>query len=204
MGTKPITTESAPDSALAAAYARLVADGDVGVTVRALREEAGVSSAAAAAWLKAKRESDLAADVPDGLMAYLKPLWERALATARDTVAQAHADELLALADERDSALESAKIAQGRAAEASGKAAQLGRELSAAEAALVDLRAFRDHWVSEAEGARRAAAEAIASRAEADKTAATTAAELRARISELEGEMKGLRAASAGQPKGRR
>lgn len=73
--------------ALAAGYAELVKRG-AAVTVRSLREAAGVSTAASAEWLRANRPAQDTPPVPgDELAGAVGALWAVAVAAARDEVA---------------------------------------------------------------------------------------------------------------------
>jgi len=187
--------------ALQQAHAELAASGEP-VTARALRERAKVSMNTVTAWLKAKRAAERGpSPVPEDLTAQMtevlresivEPIWLRCLEQAQAetadhqaAVAQQHADEVLAMADSLNSAQETLKVAEGRASAAEKDAAGLRERLAAAEAALADLRAMRDVWVTEAKTARRAAREA---QALADKRTVELAA--------AQGEIAGLRAAA--------
>lgn len=119
MPTAARTAQPDNDAALAAAYARLSDDDSVTgpITVRALREAAGVSSKSASDWLKAHRAAQKApGPVPDDLASLvpLHDLWARAVRLARDEV---HTKHVVALADAHD-----AKIIAEQAAAAAAQA----------------------------------------------------------------------------------
>ena len=75
---------TAAASALADAFASLSVEGKP-VTVRSLRERAGVSTDAAGEWLRTNRPARDVSPVPaDVLARVLDPLWSAAVAAARD------------------------------------------------------------------------------------------------------------------------
>ena len=84
---------TAAASALADAFASLSVEGKP-VTVRSLRERAGVSTDAAGEWLRTNRPARDVSPVPaDVLARVLDPLWSAAVAAARDEHAETDAAE---------------------------------------------------------------------------------------------------------------
>lgn len=160
-------------SALADAFAALSVEGKP-VTVRTLREQAGVSTDAAAEWLRANRPPREVSPAPaDVLTRVLDPLWSAAVAVARDEQAEAAAAERNSLVQAEAEALADLAAAVSRAEAAEAAIAQLREDLAAVEAdrdALTDRAAAA---VKAAEDSRAAAHAAQLSAAEAQATART-------------------------------
>lgn len=148
----PAKTDPAP--ALAAAYAKLLAAGRP-VTVRGLREAAGVATDAAAAWLRQNAPAPETPAVPtEALAPALSTVWAAAWTQARDAVAEDQAATLHAAREAEARALADAETAQKAQAGAEARAteaeaalterdhtiAALRQELSVAQQELVELR----------------------------------------------------------------
>lgn len=162
------------DAALADAYAALMRDGEV-PTVRRMKERAGVSTDAAAAWLRTNRPAAEAPAVPDD---FARTLWPLAFTAARDVAVEAVTQELeaarqaeaeaLTRADEADAAQRGAMLRADRAMEISQEAqaeATAARERTEqAEAQVRELEAERDRLVERLRDmeARAVRAEAVA------------------------------------------
>lgn len=94
--------------------------------VRRLREQAGVGTDAAAAWLRANRLTGEVPAVPDeALLPVLGPLWAAAVATARDEQAEASAAERATLVAAETAALDELAAAVARADAADAEVALL-------------------------------------------------------------------------------
>ena len=160
-------------SALADGFAALSVEGKP-VTVRSLRERAGVSTDAAAEWLRTNRTAREVSPVPaDVLARVLDPLWAAAVAVARDEQTEADAADRLALVQAEADALTELAAAITRADTAEAEAARLGSELSAAETARAEQTALTAAAVKDAAEARAAAHAAELVAAEAQATART-------------------------------
>lgn len=160
-------------SALADAFAALSVEGKP-VTVRALRERAGVSTDAAGEWLRANRPArDVSPAPADVLTRVLDPLWSAAVAVARDEQAEATAAERDVLVQAEAEALADLAAAVSRAEAAEAEITQLRRDLAAAEADREALTARTAAAVKDAEVARAAAHAAELATAEAQATART-------------------------------
>lgn len=117
-------------AALADAFASLSVEGKP-VAVRTLRERAGVSTDAAAEWLRTNRPArDVSPPPADVLTRVLEPLWSAAVAVARDEQAEAGATERAALVQAEADALAELAAQIERAAAAEADSLQLRRELS--------------------------------------------------------------------------
>ncbi|MBD0021074.1 hypothetical protein GII33_09035 [Gordonia pseudamarae] len=167
-----MTTTAAADrnAAILDAYAALTSENGRRPGVRALRERAGVSTNAAAAWLKTHAPATVSApEVPeDQLSSLLKPLWAAAVAAASEDTAEAHAAEVAALTEAETHALARADEAEARVAELEQRIAELETEHAARVAELTSA-------VEQAES-RIAAAEQAAATAQASVNAARTEA----------------------------
>jgi len=160
-------------SALADAFAALSVEGKP-VTVRTLRERAGVSTDAAGEWLRANRPArDVSPAPADVLTRVLDPLWSAAVAVARDEQAEATAAERDVLVRAEAEALADLAAAVSRAEAAEAEITQLRRELAAAEADREALTARTAAAVKDAEDSRAAAHAAELATAEAQATART-------------------------------
>ena len=200
-------------AALLAAYDTL-GGRSAGVTVAALRSEAGVSQNVASVWLRERRadeqaEAERAAragdpDLPEELsaaaLAAQSELWHRAMAAARQEVLLAHADELEKASGAQAAAERSAADAKGRAAGAEHELKFVKAELTTAQQALADLRqrvriqeqAIADTKVA-ADEAVRAAEEKARRAGNLEREAHATAAELRGRVAGLEQALSALK-----------
>lgn len=173
-------TNTAVASALADAFAALSVEGKP-VTVRALRERAGVSTDAAGAWLRTNRPAREVTPVPaDVLARVLDPLWSAALAAARDEHAEADAEQRAALVQAETDALTELAAATTRAEAAEAEVAQLRRDLAevvtqrtVAEAARNEQTTLAAEAAKDATDARTAAHTAELLAAEAQATART-------------------------------
>ncbi len=165
------TTNNA--SALADAFAALSVEGKP-ITVRTLRERAGVSTDTAAGWLRANRPArDVSPPPADVLTRVLDPLWSAAVAVARDEHAEAAAAERDVLVQAEAEALAELSAAVSRAETAEAENAQLQRDLAAAEADRDVLAARAAAAAKDAEDSRAAAHAAELAAAEAQATART-------------------------------
>jgi len=151
------------------------------VTVRALRERAGVSTDAAAGWLRTNRPTRDVPPVPtETLGRVLEPLWSAAVAAARDEQAEADATERAALVAAEADALTDLEAMTVRAEAADAELATMHRELAALSARLAEAEAARDEQVAlvatanqDAATARTAAHAAEVAAADAQATART-------------------------------
>ncbi len=168
---------------IAAAFAELTKKGSP-ITVRSLRESAGVSTAAAAAWLRENRPAMEAPEIPlDEMRGVLSAFWALAVNTARDEVAQEHTEQFGTLVAAEAKALELAATVETANAELEAKVAQLQAEVQAADERAASEKARSD---AELSGLQRAAAAAIA---RADRETETArAAEARASRAEATAE----------------
>ena len=167
----PKKTTSA--SALADAFAALSVEGRP-VTVRALRERAGVSTDAAAEWLRTNRPArDVSPAPTDVLTRVLEPLWSAAVAVARDEQAEAVAADRDALVQAEAEALTALAGATSRIGDLEAEVAQVRRELAAVEAARDETAARAAAAMKDAEDSRAAAHAAELAAVEAQATART-------------------------------
>lgn len=155
MATRRDTTAAIVD-----AFATLTRDGRP-VTVRALRDQARVSTEAAREWLAKNRpESDAPTPPSEMLTEALAPLWSTAIRLAREETAEASNSEREALTAAEAEALKAAEQATKRAEEAEDRVAALTAELeqtrndltaalSRAESADDAARAARDQAAAE-------------------------------------------------------
>lgn len=175
----PMPSMKTSSECLAAADEALTAKG-VNVNASSLRSQVEVDHGSASRWLRQRRMADTA--VPHGessaftatfVPSIVEPIWLRCAQLAEQKRSRAHLDEWLAAEDVLKLARQSQEIADKRATAAGSKVAQL-TEARSSEAAVADLRAFRDRWTDEAESAREAAraAKALADGAVAAQTRA--------------------------------
>lgn len=133
------------------------------MTVRSLRERAGVSTDAAAGWLRANRPARDVPPVPTEVLArVLEPLWSAAITAARDEHAEADAAERAALVQAETDALTEVAAATSRAEAAEAEVAQLRREVADLTAHLAAAEAARDQQVKIAAAANSDAIDARA------------------------------------------
>lgn len=173
---KPTTTSQK----LRASYADLARSGTT-VTVRALRDHAGVSTQAASDWLKGHRADPADPEVPlTVLQALAAPLWSAALAEARSSTAEAVDDEVMQRIAAETTLLEQVEHEASRADTADATIAELTTELTNLKAQLAEAQAQaeaalrdRDDAVRRAEAADRAAETARVTAADATATART-------------------------------
>lgn len=133
------------------------------MTVRSLRERAGVSTDAAAAWLRTNRPARDVPPVPTEVLArVLEPLWSAAMTAARDEHAEADAAERAALIQAETDALTKVAAATSRAEDAEDEVAQLRREVANLTARLDAAEAARDQQVKIAAAANSDAIDARA------------------------------------------
>lgn len=164
---------TAAASALADAFAALSVENKP-VTVRSLRDRAGVSTAAAGEWLRTNRPTRDVPPVPaEELERVLEPLWSAAVAAARDEHVEASAGERAALVAAEAAALAELAAAISRAEEAEAQTAQLRREIADRDAALAAADTARATATKDAADARTAAHTAELATAEAQATAKT-------------------------------
>lgn len=170
---------TAAASALAEAFAALSVEGKP-VTVRSLRERAGVSTDAAGEWLRTNRPARDVSPVPaDVLVRVLDPLWSAAVAAARDEQAETAAAERAALVQAETDALAELAAAITRAEAAEADAAQLRRELTDLETRRAAAETARDEHAALAAAATKDAADARASAHSAELLAAEAQATAR-------------------------
>lgn len=166
-------------SALADAFAALSVEGKP-VTVRSLRERAGVSTDAAGEWLRTNRPARDVSPVPaDVLVRVLDPLWSAAVAAARDEQAETAAAERAALVQAEADALAELAAAITRAEAAEAEAAQLRRELADLDTRRAAAETARDEQAALAAAATKDAADARASAHSAELLAAEAQATAR-------------------------
>lgn len=133
---KPETSQ-----ALADAYAELLREGKP-VTVRALRDSAGVGTNAAAEWLRETKPDKAAPPFPiDQLKNGLDGFWGLAIRAARDEVATEHNEALHAARDGETEALSQVEGAATRIAELE---AELVESQTAHSTAIAELQAQLD------------------------------------------------------------
>lgn len=170
--TMPRTkTETGPQ--LAAAYADLAKRG-AAITVRSLRETAGVSMAAAGEWLRVNRPAQTTPPLPlEQVSGTLEAFWAMTFAAARDEVATDAAAREAALITAEADVLEQLAAAQEAAAAMTAQIEEARTTAErAGEQARVEIEALRmqlEKSQAEAERERETArsAEGRASRAEA-------------------------------------
>lgn len=173
------TKSTAAASALADAFAALSVEGKP-VTVRSLRERAGVSTDAAGEWLRTNRPARDVSPVPaDALARVLDPLWSAAVAAARDEHAEADAAERAALVQAEADALAELAAAITRAEAAEAETAQLRRELADLDTRRAAAEASRDEQAALAAAATKDAADARAAAHTAELLAAEAQATAR-------------------------
>lgn len=157
------------------AYAHLSEQG-VKITARALRTEAGVSTAAAVEYLKAIR-SAAPADAPelpaDKLTAALGPLWAAAYAVAVEQLRDAHRVELDAYRDSERQSLEAVDHANADANRAETRVKELTTELEHATQDTQDLQKRLAATEAELKTERERATQAADRAARAEATAET-------------------------------
>lgn len=176
----PAKKTTATAAALADAFASLSVEGKP-VTVRTLRERAGVSTDAAAEWLRTNRSArDVSPPPADVLTRVLEPLWSAAVAVARDEQAEATAAEREGLVHAEAEALAELAAETERADAAEAEIAQLRREvadfqvrLDTAESARAEQAAAAAAALKDAACARDAQHSAALAAAEAQATART-------------------------------
>lgn len=160
-------------AALADAFASLSVEARP-VTVRALRERAGVSTDAAAEWLRTNRPArDVSPPPADVLIRVLEPLWSAAVAVARDEQAEATAADRDALVQAEAEALTELSASAVRVVALEAEVEQLRRDLASAEAARDQQAALAAAAAKDAGDARQAAHTAELTAAEAQATART-------------------------------
>lgn len=170
MPPKKSTTAAA---ALADAFASLSVEGKP-VTVRTLRERAGVSTDAAAEWLRTNRPArDVSPPPADVLIRVLEPLWSAAVAVARDEQAEATAADRDALVQAEAEALTELSASAARVEALEAEVGQLRRNLTTTEAARDQQAALAAAAAKDAGDARQAAHTAELAAAEAQATART-------------------------------
>jgi hypothetical protein len=170
MPPKKSTTAAA---ALADAFASLSVEGRP-VTVRALRERAGVSTDAAAEWLRVNRPvRDVSPPPADVLSRVLEPLWSAAVAVARDEQEEATAADRDALVQAEAEALTELSASVARVAELEAEVARIRRDLASAETARDRQAALAAAAAKDADDARTATHTAELAAAEAQATART-------------------------------
>ena len=153
---------TAAASALADAFAALSVEGKP-VTVRSLRERAGVSTDAAGEWLRTNRPARDVSPVPaDVLARVLDPLWSAAVAAARDEHAETDAAERAALVAAEADALTELAATPTRAETAEAEIAQLRRELAELDTRRAAAEAARDEHAALTAAATKDAADARA------------------------------------------
>lgn len=173
------TKSTAAASALADAFAALSVEGKP-VTVRSLRERAGVSTDAAGEWLRTNRPARDVSPVPaDALARVLDPLWSAAVGAARDEHAEADAAERAALVQAEADALAELAAAITRAEAAEAETAQLRRELADLDTRRAAAEASRDEQAALAAAATKDAADARAAAHTAELLAAEAQATAR-------------------------
>ncbi|GAB88147.1 DNA-binding protein [Gordonia rhizosphera] len=179
------TRRDVTTAAIADAFATLTREGRP-VTVRALREEAGVGTDAAREWLAKNRPARDVPTVPTEVLApVFAPLWSAAVAAARDENAESVAAEREALLTAEAAALQSAEQAIARADAADARITTLTAEL---EKLRTDLAASIDRaQAAEAAAAtaRDTAAAEIAAERDRARTAEQTAAAAQATATTL-------------------
>lgn len=178
-------SSSAP--AIAEAFAALVAEGKP-VTVRALRQRAGVGTDAARQWLAANRpNTDVAPPDSDVLAALIAPLWSAAVSAARDELKEEMSRQVDAAGESEAAALtEVERLADeltAVTADCEAKAADVHRAEDAVahlESELRDARARLDQVEAAAREAATAAARDLAAAHERAHAAEVAEAEARA------------------------
>ena len=170
------------------------------MTVRSLRERAGVSTDAAAAWLRTNRPARDVPPVPTEVLArVLEPLWSAAMTAARDEHAEADTAERAAPIQAETDALTGVAAATSRAEASEDEVAQLRREVADLTTRLAEAEAAREQQVAIAAAATREATESreAAHKAELSATEAqATARTLREIFDTVNGGTKGDRATS--------
>ena len=175
----PAKKTPATAAALADAFASLSVEGKP-VTVRTLRERAGVSTDAAAEWLRTNRPArDVSPPPADVLTRVLEPLWSAAVAVARDEQAEVGATERAALVQAEADALAELAAQIERAAAAEADSLQLRRELSDLDACRSAAETVRDEQAAVAVAAVKDAAAARAAQHAAELLAAEAQATAR-------------------------
>ena len=179
----PAKKTPATAAALADAFASLSVEGKP-VTVRTLRERAGVSTDAAAEWLRTNRPArDVSPPPADVLTRVLEPLWSAAVAVARDEQAGGSAEvgatERAALVQAEADALAELAAQIERAAAAEADSLQLRRELSDLDACRSAAETVRDEQAAVAVAAVKDAAAARVAQHAAELLAAEAQATAR-------------------------
>lgn len=178
-----VRTKAASSPQIAAAFAKLVKAGNP-VTVRSLRETAGVSTSAAADWLRENRPVADAPEIPlDEMRVALSGFWALAISTARDEVVQVHTEQLEQIITSEAQALELLAAAETLNTDLEAQVAKLQADLQASEEHATSEKARAD---AELAAARMTASEAL-SRADRE-TAIARAAEARASRAEATAE----------------
>ncbi|WP_299487272.1 hypothetical protein [uncultured Gordonia sp.] len=176
-----MTTAADRNAIILDAYTALTSENGRRPGVRALRERAGVSTDAAAAWLKNNAPATNAApEVPeDQLAALLTPLWAAAVAAAGEDTSEAHAAEITALTEAEAQAVARADEAEQRVAELEQRIAELETDHAARVAELEAAVAQAESRIAAAEQAA-ATAQASVDTARTEAAAAVQQAEKRA------------------------